>query len=31
MSPTRSRWLLIVILFGPVIAFVLGTLFEHFR
>ncbi len=27
----RARWLLLVILFGPVVLFVCGFLYEHFR
>lgn len=28
---TRTRWLLLVILLGPLLILVLGTLYEHFR
>jgi hypothetical protein len=31
MAPTRSRWILFAVLFGPILALVLGTLYEHFR
>jgi hypothetical protein len=31
MTTTRSRWMLIVVLVGPIVLLVLGTLYEHFR
>jgi len=31
MTATRSRWMLAIVLVGPIVLLILGTLYEHFR